>query len=95
MRIPMESPPEYTAEELELSQDPVLRAKLERFIKANFKHFSIGDMAHALGVSPKVIFELVPWIKKDAVQFKTQMVVVLREPKEAAQDSDLFEQGLI
>ena len=91
----MDNPPGYTAEEIELAQDPELRLKLEKFVKANFKNFSIGDMAHVLGVSPKVILELVPWLGKDRVQFNTQMVVVVREPDKAQDDDLLFQKGEI
>ena len=87
----------YTAEEMELAQTPEVREQLKRFVKDNFKTFSLGDMAHVLGIHPDVLIELLPWgnTRKDRVQHNTNMVVVLQPKDSAKVDASKYELGLI
>lgn len=97
IKIPMDDVPNYTSEQLELSDTPEIREELTKFVKANFKTFSLGDMAHVLGVRTEILMELLPWggTRKDLVQHSTNMVVVLQPKDSAKSDALKFEEGLI
>lgn len=97
IKIPMDNVPNYTAEELELNQTPEVREQLKLFVKSNFKNFSLGDMAHILGVRTDVLMELLPWggTRKDLVQHSCSMVVVLQPIGSAKLDDVKYSEGLI
>ena len=97
IKISMDDVPNYTAEEMELAQTPEVREQLKRFVKSNFKNFSLGDMAHVLGIKPDVLIELLPWggTRKDLVQHSCNMIIVLQPKDSAKLDEEKFQEGLI
>jgi len=97
MKMSMVDVPNYTAEQMELAQTPEIREQLKKFVKSNFKTFSLGDMSHVLGIHPDVLIELLPWgnTRKDLVQHNTNMVVVLQPLDSAKVDEVKFREGEI
>lgn len=50
----------------------------EDFVRTNFRHFSVPDMAHILGVSAQEILEAFPMLRYNKPKTHTQTIVILK-----------------